>query len=379
MKTRIGKIAQLPKSIRDQLNRRLENGEQGPELLKWLNRHPKTKNILAKKFDNQPVTKSNLSDWRHGGYLEWRSDQARQSRIQRISESGNCFKKAETGDLFENFARFAVAELMADLDTLPKLRGEKRSNLLHQLIRDLARLQHGYNHSRRTALAWCKYNDDQPGTAGLSVEASAKSDVSPASASTPETVNTTSSPATPVVPDCAESCSEHSHDSAPETKPSGSSRRVIHFTRCECYEPCPKCHAPDSEYPLDEAIPDREFYRQHTKNPCDRHGNTRYLINCYCDCFCDRCAEKYVTPLPSALRAEPMLLAPIPTLKPAEQPISGACNSLRDSNDEKSTVETNASSLPAPQPAISPASPQASYDPHADFLRKMSHLKTLSR
>src|SRR3954463_11051197 len=115
MKTRLGKIAKLPKPIRDDLNHRLENGKQSPELLEWLNSLPETKELITQKFDNQPITKSNLSDWRHGGFQDWRADQLREARIQRICETGGTLEQAETGDLFEHFARITVAEMMVDL------------------------------------------------------------------------------------------------------------------------------------------------------------------------------------------------------------------------------------------------------------------------
>jgi hypothetical protein len=272
MKTRLGKIAQLPKPIRDDLNRRLQNGRQGPELLAWLNELPETREILP-EFNDQPINKSNLSDWRHGGFLEWLHDQAREARIQRVSESGATFEKAETGDLFENFARFAVAELMDDLDSLQKFRGEKRSRSLRDLIRALARLQFGYNHSRRTELAWTKYNDTRPRRAA----------VPPAGQPNP-----TSSPATEVKPGGAESCDRESHDDA---RPTYDPFKSIYHKRC-CHEPCAICHAPDSDYPLDEVLRDEQFYKQHGQHPCDRHGRHRHLFNTYCDCSCDRCAEK---------------------------------------------------------------------------------------
>ena len=88
MKTRTGKIAQLPKLIRDDLNQRLENGQQGPALLKWLNALPETKDLLAQNFDALPISKQNLSEWRQGGYQEWLRDQTREHRIQRLAESG---------------------------------------------------------------------------------------------------------------------------------------------------------------------------------------------------------------------------------------------------------------------------------------------------
>jgi hypothetical protein len=190
MKTRLGKIAQLSKPIRDELNHRLENGHQSPELLGWLNSLPETQELLAAKFEHQPITESNLSHWRHGGHQDWRADQLREARIQRISESSDALKQSDTSDLFENFARMSLAELAADLDALQKLRGQKRSAILHHIIRDLARLQNSYNHSRRTTLAWTKFNASQPALG---------------TASPPNHTHATSSPTTPVEPDSTKS------------------------------------------------------------------------------------------------------------------------------------------------------------------------------
>ena len=38
-----GKIARLPRAIRDELNRRMDDGQTGKELLPWLNGLPKSK------------------------------------------------------------------------------------------------------------------------------------------------------------------------------------------------------------------------------------------------------------------------------------------------------------------------------------------------
>jgi hypothetical protein len=51
----------LPKSIRDQLGRRIEDGEEGKELVKWLNGLPEVQEILEKQFGGRPVTEQNLS------------------------------------------------------------------------------------------------------------------------------------------------------------------------------------------------------------------------------------------------------------------------------------------------------------------------------
>ena len=57
MKTRTGKIARLPREVREELNLRLERPEPGPQILAWLN--------------GEPVTKQNLSHWRQGGFRNW--------------------------------------------------------------------------------------------------------------------------------------------------------------------------------------------------------------------------------------------------------------------------------------------------------------------
>jgi len=77
-----------------------------------------------------------------------------------------------------------------------------------------------------------------------------------------------------------------------EPKPNGNGTYILHFTNCNCDEPCPKCHAPDSDYPLEDAIRDHRYYRKYFRYPHDRHGKERFLMNFACDCYCDRCAEK---------------------------------------------------------------------------------------
>jgi hypothetical protein len=50
MSPRNGKIARLPRSIRDELNNRLEDSEESPELLDWLNALPDVREVLRKQF-----------------------------------------------------------------------------------------------------------------------------------------------------------------------------------------------------------------------------------------------------------------------------------------------------------------------------------------
>ncbi|HEX4122467.1 MAG TPA: hypothetical protein VH619_17770 [Verrucomicrobiae bacterium] len=68
---RRGKIARLPSNIREELNIRLDDGQEAGEILAWLNALPQVREILANHFEGSPVSPQNLSAWRHGGFQEW--------------------------------------------------------------------------------------------------------------------------------------------------------------------------------------------------------------------------------------------------------------------------------------------------------------------
>jgi hypothetical protein len=70
-----GKIARLPRKIRDELNRRLDDGEAGVDLVAWLNQLPAVKKVLQQRFDNRPINEVNLTEWKNGGYLNWQAQQ----------------------------------------------------------------------------------------------------------------------------------------------------------------------------------------------------------------------------------------------------------------------------------------------------------------
>ena len=72
---RTGKIARLPRALRDQLNQRLHNGEPGVDLIKWLNSLPEVQALLAEHFAGVPISPQNLSEWNHGGFLDWLATQ----------------------------------------------------------------------------------------------------------------------------------------------------------------------------------------------------------------------------------------------------------------------------------------------------------------
>src|SRR5437016_11150196 len=83
--TRNGKIARLPLAVRQELNRRLDEGEQGKKLVAWLNELPEVQAIAAAEFGGKAIREQNLSEWKQGGYRDW---QAKQDALEIADQLG---------------------------------------------------------------------------------------------------------------------------------------------------------------------------------------------------------------------------------------------------------------------------------------------------
>jgi uncharacterized protein YdaU (DUF1376 family) len=68
---RRGKIARLPRAVREQINVLLDDGLEAAEILPWLNDLPHVRQIITERFNGVPVSEQNLSGWRQGGFQEW--------------------------------------------------------------------------------------------------------------------------------------------------------------------------------------------------------------------------------------------------------------------------------------------------------------------
>jgi len=84
--TRTGKIARLPRLIRDQLNRRLDDGESGQSLVTWLNSLAEVRQALAAHHASRPITEQNLSEWRQGGFQDWQCEQSARVMLRDVAE-----------------------------------------------------------------------------------------------------------------------------------------------------------------------------------------------------------------------------------------------------------------------------------------------------
>lgn len=142
--TRIGKIARLPRSTRDELNHRLDNGEPGVHLVEWLNSLPEVQQVLKTHFDGHEITEKNLSDWKANGYLDWQGQQESLTIARELKAKASELATESDGDLTESLATVVAACYAAALDGCNgEITDEIRRKLrgLKGLTREVLRLE----------------------------------------------------------------------------------------------------------------------------------------------------------------------------------------------------------------------------------------------
>ncbi|MGD1085526.1 MAG: hypothetical protein ABSA47_12370 [Verrucomicrobiota bacterium] len=143
--TRRGKIARIPHSIREQINRRLQNGDGAAKIADWLNSLPKVKAIIAAEFDGQPINENNLSNWKLGGFLDWQEQQDSLEAVCRFGEDALELSQTAAAPLADQLALCLTARLAVALRQRPDDARDPAAQLqrLRQLCADLARLRRG--------------------------------------------------------------------------------------------------------------------------------------------------------------------------------------------------------------------------------------------
>jgi hypothetical protein len=159
--THVGKIGRLPKYIRDQLNRRIEDGQPGKELVKWLNCEPDALELLQEQFDGRPITEQNLSEWKQRGYPEWLQQQKTRLLVSNLTEQAEDLDDAADGmEISDRFASVIAAELMVvtrarlEKETDP----EKCWKIICEVLPKLSQLQCDGHRAVRTMIRRERWN-----------------------------------------------------------------------------------------------------------------------------------------------------------------------------------------------------------------------------
>jgi hypothetical protein len=146
---RKGKIARLPRDIRDQLNRRLHDGGQGKRLVGWLNALPEVQAVMAAEFAGRPIREQNISEWRKGGYSDWLAQQEALDVVRRVTADADDLQQGATEPLTDKLAPWIVARHFVAAKALAGENGQVDWKLLRELCNDVVALRRGDHYAER--------------------------------------------------------------------------------------------------------------------------------------------------------------------------------------------------------------------------------------
>jgi hypothetical protein len=108
-----GKIARLPWAIRDELNRRLRDGEPGTQLVDCLNGLPEVQDVLREHFGGRPITEQNLSEWKQRGYEDWLRHQEARAWVQDLTNQSLDIAEDISWESSNGSGHLSVADLLS--------------------------------------------------------------------------------------------------------------------------------------------------------------------------------------------------------------------------------------------------------------------------
>lgn len=144
--TRTGKIARLSADLRTELCERLLDGQRGPRILTWLNAHPAVKKLVKSQYKNEPVSAENLSNWRRGGFVDWRARRDRLDHLKEMSTHMGRMARAGGGRMSEGAAATAAGLISETLEAAAQRMmenpgAEQDHEKITELVRALTQLR----------------------------------------------------------------------------------------------------------------------------------------------------------------------------------------------------------------------------------------------
>ncbi|MCB1078559.1 MAG: hypothetical protein KDM64_12095, partial [Verrucomicrobiae bacterium] len=151
-RTRTGRIARLPREIREELNRRLDEGEEGKALVAWLNRLPEVAEINQSEHGGKPIRPQNLSEWRKGGYLDWLARQQVLEIAGTLAEESAAWESEGRAPLADTLAHWVAGRYAIATRELASAEGPEAWQSLRDFCRDLVELRKGDHSAERLRL-----------------------------------------------------------------------------------------------------------------------------------------------------------------------------------------------------------------------------------
>ena len=151
---RSGKIARLPETIREQVNRRLANHESSTPLLKWLNALPEVQAVLAQEFGGEVINRVNIRNWRQGGHAEWRRHREAREIVKDLHADSHDLTQVAGGSVVNITAQWLAARYAVAMKQWQEQDGDPAAawNRLREFCHDIVALQRGEQRAQRLEL-----------------------------------------------------------------------------------------------------------------------------------------------------------------------------------------------------------------------------------
>ena len=138
---RNGKIARLPREIRQELNERLSNEEMAKPLVAWLNGLPEVQAVLAAEFAGVPIREQNVSEWRKGGYQDWVQHEAALEVAVRLGERAAHWREEGHPSMAETLVFWLMGQLLVATRYVNEAEGDKKWQLVNKMCTNVGKLQ----------------------------------------------------------------------------------------------------------------------------------------------------------------------------------------------------------------------------------------------
>jgi hypothetical protein len=150
--TRNGKVARLPRAVREQLNHRLRDGEEGKQLVRWLNALPEVRALVTAEFGGKPIREQNLSEWKKGGYRDWITHQEAIELAEKLVEDALAWDAKGHAPLTDTLALWLASRYAMATRRVAETKGVEGWRLLRELCADVAELRRGDHSAQRLLL-----------------------------------------------------------------------------------------------------------------------------------------------------------------------------------------------------------------------------------
>lgn len=94
---------------------RLLDGHSSRVILKWLNEHPEAVAVWDRDFEGVPASAQNLSEWKLGGWKEWRNRKDRVENLKTLSSFAHDLARAG-GSIADGAASILSGQILEALE-----------------------------------------------------------------------------------------------------------------------------------------------------------------------------------------------------------------------------------------------------------------------